>query len=202
MSSRPRPSQTGSSIVEAMLGLLVLSVALLTHLTGVMGEHRLVGEGRDRSGALLATSQVLERLRADEDKPGLYGRLRQRAQAARLSGELATGEVRLSTGRRAYPPTTYFPDFVASPGGDVHVLIDVPLATPVDPSDPRPDVLREDLADAPFGLPLDLNGDGVVDDQPRDDDYLLLPVRLYVYWKPSGEAARELKMAAWIRGER
>lgn len=44
-------------------------------------------------------------------------------------------------------------------------------------------VLREDLADARWGLPRDLNGDGAVDGADHAGDYVLLPARVRVRWR-------------------
>ncbi len=43
--------------------------------------------------------------------------------------------------------------------------------------------LREDVVDAQLGLPLDLNGDGVIDAADHAADYKLLPVRIHVQWR-------------------
>jgi type II secretory pathway pseudopilin PulG len=43
--------------------------------------------------------------------------------------------------------------------------------------------LREDFADQALGLPRDLNGDSIVDDQAHDADYMLLPVRVELEWE-------------------
>ena len=42
--------------------------------------------------------------------------------------------------------------------------------------------IREDVEDALLGLPRDLNGDGVVDDEEHSADWLILPVRVRVTW--------------------
>lgn len=194
--------ESGFGLIEVMIGLLLLTVALMTHMSGVMSSHRLVSEERERTGALLAAQEIMARLQADEDKAGLYARLQVHALAARDGGELTAGQVRLDDGRRAFLPTMYFSDFQGSPMGQTHVLLDVPLSTPADPEDPRAHVLREDLADAGFALPSDLDGDGAIDNQPRDDDYLVLPVEMTLRWQPDGESARELRMTLWVRGER
>ncbi len=46
-------------------------------------------------------------------------------------------------------------------------------------------VLREDTVDAAFGMPRDLNSDGVVDALDHSGDYTLLPVRLTLQWRGS-----------------
>jgi prepilin-type N-terminal cleavage/methylation domain-containing protein len=41
----------------------------------------------------------------------------------------------------------------------------------------------EDTVDAGLGMPRDLNGDSVVDDQNHADDYIILPVRVVIRWQ-------------------
>lgn len=43
--------------------------------------------------------------------------------------------------------------------------------------------LSETFVDARLGMPRDLNGDNVVDDQDHAGDYLVLPVRVQIQWK-------------------
>lgn len=43
--------------------------------------------------------------------------------------------------------------------------------------------LRENITDADWSMPRDLNGDGAVDAQPHHMDYKLLPVRVTVRWR-------------------
>lgn len=42
--------------------------------------------------------------------------------------------------------------------------------------------LREDFVDDELGMPRDLNGDSVVDDEDHGGDYLILPVRVRLRW--------------------
>ena len=42
--------------------------------------------------------------------------------------------------------------------------------------------LREDFVDADLGLPRDLNGDSIIDDQNHATDYILLPIKVEVDW--------------------
>ena len=42
--------------------------------------------------------------------------------------------------------------------------------------------LREDFEDPDMGMPRDLNGDGVTDDQDHAGDYVILPVRVTIQW--------------------
>jgi prepilin-type N-terminal cleavage/methylation domain-containing protein len=54
-------------------------------------------------------------------------------------------------------------------------------------------VLREDVVNEMLGMPRDLNADGIVDADPRADDYLLLPVRIRIEWSGRG-GDRNLEM--------
>ncbi len=53
--------------------------------------------------------------------------------------------------------------------------------------------LREDIVDPALGMPMDLNGDGIVDGIDHSGDYLIVPVRARVQWRGvSGERTLEL----------
>jgi len=43
--------------------------------------------------------------------------------------------------------------------------------------------LREDYEDRSMGMPRDLDGDGKIDDKDHVDDYIMLPVAVYVTWE-------------------
>lgn len=194
-----RDAQAGFSLIETLIGLTLLSIALLAQASSVFGEHRLSTEEQYRREALHAAQQLLERLRSDEDWAGLWARLWTLEEAAATPDPGATT---LDDGRRAYAPQSYYADFTLT--GllrDVWVLIEVPAA-PLDLDPTGPAVLREDLANPALGLPADLNGDGTVDGDARDADYAVLPLRVILRWTPPGEASRELRIATWLRGNR
>ncbi|MBI4243634.1 MAG: type II secretion system protein [Planctomycetes bacterium] len=46
--------------------------------------------------------------------------------------------------------------------------------------------LREDLQDASLGMPMDLNGDGVIDSNNHANDYKILPIRIEIKWDEDG----------------
>lgn len=54
-------------------------------------------------------------------------------------------------------------------------------------------VLREDAPDEMLGMPRDINADGLVDADPRVDDYVILPVRIRIEWSGAG-GDRSLEM--------
>jgi hypothetical protein len=44
-------------------------------------------------------------------------------------------------------------------------------------------VLREDVKNTALGMPRDLDGDGLIDDKPKDASYIHLPVIVEVRWE-------------------
>jgi prepilin-type N-terminal cleavage/methylation domain-containing protein len=62
--------------------------------------------------------------------------------------------------------------------------------------------LREDVVNAPLGLPRDLSGDNRVDGEDHSGSYLLLPVEVRVRWRsPNGprEYALRSELCRWIK---
>lgn len=51
------------------------------------------------------------------------------------------------------------------------------------PEDPPGSFLREDIDDGGLMMPMDVNGDGLIDGNPRDGDYVALPVRIVLEWE-------------------
>lgn len=57
--------------------------------------------------------------------------------------------------------------------------VEAPGAGPLDPPELE---LREDFEHERLGMPRDLNGDMVVDDEDHSEDFFLLPVLIHVEW--------------------
>ena len=186
-----RRRQRGTSYVETLIAIVILSTALLGHAGSAFVEHRLARDSQARALAFQATRQFVERLRADEDFAGLLVRLRNRQLATGL-----TGAVALDDGTLAYPPREYYADFLLpSEIEDLVVRVEVPL-------DSATLALREDADRPAFGLPADLDGDGAIDDEAHDDDYRALPVRLTFRYAAPGEPSAQLRLATWLWGQR
>ncbi len=64
-----------------------------------------------------------------------------------------------------------------------------------------PPYLWEGYVDTRLGMPADLDGDGVVDDDPKDDGYLHLPVRVEVRWN-GAVGDQRLHVATWLTPRR
>lgn len=187
----PRP-ESGFGLIELMIGGSILAIAMLAY-GGSMLTHRSLAEAQhERSSALIGVGQFMERLRADDDWAGLYDRCRLRMTLAEAAGGT---EPRFTHGSKAWTPTTYFPDF--QDRTDLRVLIRVPVA---------PDkvtstlVLREDVAAPAFLLPMDLDGDGVIDDDAKDASYKYLPVVVFFLWTDTDGLTREFRITTMLRG--
>jgi len=189
-----RNLEAGFTLLEALWGLVILGTALLGHAASTFSEQRLDDASRHRSEAIHVTRQFVERLRAEEDFAGLLARIR----LLQVDDEVA-GAVKMVDGRTAYPLSDHCTGFVLPASLDSMVVrVELPL---------RDDgtglqVLREDVDEPYFGLPADLNGDGVVDGDSRDDDYEALPVALTFQWTAPGHAPETMRLATWLRGAR
>lgn len=96
------------------------------------------------------------------------------------------------------PVTDYYPDLgVPASLGTVTFLVQVPSA--VIGGVPA---LRENIVAPRYGLPRDLNGDGVIDSNSRNQDYTALPVVVRLRWVRPGEQPHEVVLGTWLRGER
>ncbi|MHC5009616.1 MAG: prepilin-type N-terminal cleavage/methylation domain-containing protein [Planctomycetota bacterium] len=192
-------AQRGFSFIEVLGAVVILALGLLAQAAGALSERRLAMEQEARSQAHQAVRQFMERMRSDEAWPTLYGRLRSFQLLASLPG--APG-MKLDDGRSAFPPNAYYADFTTPPSlGTAGVLVDVPFdATASGPLAAM--ALREDVVDQAYGLPGDLNGDGMIDGDSRNADYAAIPVIVTFRWVPPGEGGREIKVGTWLRGER
>jgi len=83
----------------------------------------------------------------------------------------------------------------------VRICVGVP-ADPLDGAPPGVTNLREDVVDARYGLPADLNADGEVTSDARDADFVVLPVRVTLQFERPGHGSQVCTLSTWIRGER
>jgi len=161
-----------------MVGLLILVVALSSALGSVSSFMVLEDSNRETALAYTAAQRVLE------DMQGTHYR-----------------EV-----FRRYNSTAA-DDLPGSPGPDFAVLgLDPQLGDAdgmpgrIDLPEFAPGVLREDVTNADFGLPRDLNGDGDSDSNDHALDYVQLPLRVTVQWRGrSGNRIVELQTVMGAR---
>lgn len=188
-------------MIETLVSASVLALALLGYVSTTVSQQRLASEGTTRTRVHQVARHFLERLRADPEWSTLYARLRALQEQAETT---TANDTRLYDGRRALPLTAYYEDVVVPVSlGSLAVLVDVPASRPDPDTDPTaPDVLREDVPDAQFLMPADLNGNGLIESDARDTDYVALPIVATFVWTPLGESSRELRFATGLRGER
>lgn len=184
MQLRPSPREHGSgfTLVELTIAMMVVTTALLVFSSTVTGIARQRASLRERVLALDAARNMLETLRS-EDFHVVYALY----NADGLDDPLGVG---------------------TAPGG----RFDVPGLSPVDAAldglegevefpaarDENGVLrLREDLEDADLGMPRDLSGDGVVDEEDHAGDYFVLPVRVRIRWK-SGLHERECTLSTQL----
>jgi hypothetical protein len=180
-------------MVEVLASSAVLSVALLGY-AGVAVRHQKTGiDIAERGVAMLTLERFVERMRADTDWAGLYGRLR--PSSSETAGDATLSNLGIDTTLAAHAPTSYYADFVAPTRlGTVEILVQTPSTTAAGLA-----ALRENTAAPKYGLPADLNGDGVVDGNSRNADYLALPVVVHLRWTHAGTDPQEVVLATCLR---
>lgn len=195
---RRSPRQAGFGLVEVLFSAAILVIAVMANASGVSSAHTGTKALNERSKALEVLSRFIERIRGDDDWAGLYARLRVLSRESTRD----TGFTWLSVDPllRTYPATTYYSDFETPTDlGTITFLIQVPASRAAIGS---PLTLRESQVAPRYGLPADLNGDGVVDSSSREGDYRALPVVVRMRWARRSGSVEELIMPTWLRGER
>jgi len=143
-----------------------------------------------------AAKASFDTFRADPDWVGLYARLRPLSRES--AGDATLSRQCIDTTLATQAAATYYPDFgVPAVLGTVTFLVQVPVKT-----DAGVAALREDEVAPRYGLPHDLNGDGVIDGNARDADYRALPIVVRLRWQRVGKPASEVILATWLRGDR
>jgi len=168
-----RTGSSGFTLVEVVVALAILVVGVLGALSAV-SSSAVVGESTpELTRAQLGAQAMLERLRT-ENFSALF------AQHNEKSGQSGFAVVGL-----------------APQDGDADGMVGE-ILFPTPPGEP--DVLREDSVLPDFGLPLDLDGDGVLENDDVSGTYVQLPVRVRVAWSGrSGdhEVSYETVLGGW-----
>jgi prepilin-type N-terminal cleavage/methylation domain-containing protein len=193
---RSRRSQRGFSLIETLIASVVLVLAILGHAASVITAHSMNRTTEDTAIAAQTLGRFVERLRADPDWAGLYARLR--ALSAESASDAGLSNLGADPALACYAATSYYADFtVPSALGSATFLVQVPSLAVSGTS-----ALRESAVAPRYGLPYDLNGDGVVDSASRDADYVKLPMVARIRWKRATGDSKEFVLATWLRGER
>jgi hypothetical protein len=194
--SRPRRSARGFALVEMLVAGTVLTIGVLGHASSVLSSHKLSRSVADQGVATETLCRFIDRLRADPDWAGLYGRLR--PLSVESAGDVSLSSLSPDATLTTHAATAYYSDFTTPTSlGTVTFLVQVPsLAVAGVPA------LRESALASRYGLPHDLNSDGLVDSASRGSDYLVLPVVVRIRWQRGAQNAQEIAVSTLLRGER
>ena len=165
---------SGFTLLEVMIALVALTLSLQYFTQSFSSMARLEPAASDHATAVLATRDVLERVRGTpfvdvfaEFGPDATTGRPWNASAADLG---LTGAV---------------------PEG-LRTIVRLPTMGPL---------LREDIAAPRLGMPRDLNADGVIDALDHSGDYLVLPVRVISIWVETG-LLRSYEITTLLAGPR
>ena len=194
LATRRLRRDAGFGLVEVLFTTVILVIAVMGNVSSVGSAHSAAKAVTERGRALEVLAQLLARLRGEDDWVGLYARL------AILSRESTSDKTLSDLGVDAslatHPATAYYADFnVPADLGTLTFLVQVPAGG-------LPATLREAQVAPRYGLPADLNGDGVTAGDSRAADYRALPVVVRMRWARAGGATEELIVPTWLRGER
>lgn len=163
----PQSARAGFGLLEVMVSLSVLTIALLAFSQAILMSLAASQVQREQGIARDAARQMIERMQA-ETFSEVFARYNATAADDPGAGNLfaaafaVTGLQAQANDADGLVGEIWFPTG-AAPGGV--------------------GVLREDLPDARFGTPRDLNADGVVDGLDHSGDYRLLPVAIRLQWR-------------------
>ena len=179
--------RAGFGLVEILIATLIVSLALVGFADTIFQGQILETLAREEAIALNAARQQMERLYGESADPISFSRIFARYNSSGTDDPGGAGTA---------PGPAFAVAGLSLPSGASYAgSIEFPA------NDAAPDVLREDLPDAKFGTPMDLNGDGVIDSASHSGDYKVLPVRIRVTWR-SGKAIRNVALQAWIAEEK
>lgn len=194
--STRRRLDRGFTLIDGVIGTTILVIAILGMVASAFSGRHLSRRVEERGVAFATLGRFVERIRADADWAGLYPRLRALTQESVDDKTLAS--LAVDTDLPTQPATAYYADFnVPTTLGTVTFLVQVPVG-----SIGGAPVLRENEVAPRYGLPYDLNGDGVIDGAARDADYRSLPIVARLRWQHPGEATQEVMLSTWLRGDR
>jgi len=175
--------QRGITTVEMVIALAVLAVGMLAQASLTITHANQTHLNKEQRLALQGARAQLEVLK-NYDFATVFGAF----------DELTFND----------PPNAQGPDFDVrglnpdpdDPDGKVgRVYFPVgpaPTGSPV----PGP-VLREDQQNNWFGTPADLDGDGAIDDQPKNTSYIHLPVVVEIRWHGKS-GTHTLRLTTWL----
>ena len=180
---RSRRRQRGFSLIELMIAFSVLTIGLLAQASLTISHYNQSQFNRELRLALRAAQQQIEILKSHDFR-----------SVFPAFDESTANDPTNAAGPHFDVPglSPVAGDMDGRPGRIRFPVGQPPVGWPT--SDP---VLREDTYDSALGLPCDLDGDGLIDDQPKDANYIHLPVVVEVRWH--GKTGNQtLRLSTWL----
>jgi hypothetical protein len=191
-----RRGTRGLVLFDVLLASTVLAIGLLGFIGSIGTAQGLGRSVEERTVALKTLESFMERLRADPNWATLYDRLR--VSSVESASDTGLAFLKVDPSLATHSASAYFSGFVPPTSlGTVTFLVQVPRNV-VD----TVGGLRETIVAPRYGLPADLDGDGDVDGDVRDADYVALPVVVRIRWARPARASQEIVVATWLRGDR
>jgi len=177
-----RHTRQGFTFVEFAVGMSILLVALLIFSSVVTAMAKQRTTNRETGLAVAAARNMLERLRS-ESFDEIF---------ARYNSDPADDPDGAGTA-----PGNRFDVFGLDPASDSPDGLNGEVLFPVIDDPVAGLQLREDVDFPDIGMPRDLSGDNVIDDQNHATSHFILPVQIRIRWK-SPNGTREYDMASQI----
>lgn len=161
---RVRSRQAGLTLIDLMIATTIMVIAVLATVGTIQTTSALGESTRETTVAYQAARSMVEDLQSQPFE-NLFRRHNEDADDDPAFGVLPN------------PGPDFAVDGMDVQAGDADGAAGR-LIFPVDDDG----ILREDFDDPTFGLPMDLNGDGIIDGDNRIDDHIRLPVHVRVEW--------------------
>jgi prepilin-type N-terminal cleavage/methylation domain-containing protein len=173
----PGVGPNGFTLIEVMVVCAILSIALVMLSSTLASTSKLVPATRESYSACIAAANVIERLR--NESPAEVWKL-YNSDPADDPGGAGTA-----------PGATFsVADLVPQPGDPDGLVGEILLPEAAG-------LLLESVELAALGLPRDLNGDAIVDEEDHSDDWVVLPVLVRVQWQGLG-GSKEFSLATML----
>ena len=170
----------GFSLVETLIAVTVLSLSSMGFVAVTVSTHRLEHENEQFSQAMELAREVVEQMQARE-----FSEVFARHNTESSDDPDGPGT---AVGSSWTHQDSYERQYTSDEKGVSSSPITCRVEFPVQGT-----ALREDLDLPEFGLPTDLNSDGVIDSEDHSGDYVLLPVVLRLSY-PGATGVRNLTL--------